>query len=175
MCVGTYAGCTCDGCFWGGRMVRLREFWGATQTKLCTDPWVFCATAQFVVSAARIHRMPRSYYFEQLATLVAPSDNPVHNDHKHLPQHESDRIAALEVNNNDNFYGHHLERAWSMIFDCYALHLSTSCNCNDDGKPEQCHSCQCTDAAGATDLHRSHISVWVDKVTLPAKTWDGML
>ena len=77
--------CTCNGCnMEPGVMVRMREIWGATQRDLCPDRWFYCATAQSVVSAQRIRRMPLKWYRRLLQFLVAPHGHRIHQDHKNI-------------------------------------------------------------------------------------------
>lgn len=137
-------------------MVRLREVWGASQNKICTDPWAYCATAQVVVSSQRIQRMPRQYYHELMTLLVAPEDHPVHKDYMYLHNPSSDLFKEREKgNNNDGLFGHVLERGWALLWDCHNAALQQECDCSTGGPDsEKCNKCRCIDTSvAAQDSH----------------------
>jgi hypothetical protein len=117
-------------------------------------------TAQHVVSGRRLRRMPLAFYRQLLGYLLAPPGHFIHEDVRQLEpaaraffEREAQREGGW---NNNPFFGHVLERAWSLIFDCHRPEQLLPCWCSEDVEPCAGDSCQCTDEetgpAGAAGL-----------------------
>ena len=134
-------------------MVRMREMWGRTQDQICPDKWFFTAGAENVVSAARIARMPWRFYKNVLHLLVAPPSHRIHQDYKVLgPGKWLDTFSKAENEqlNNESLFLHVVERAWNLIFNCYAEEALGSCECQDSSLS----ACVAAARASAKMLHR---------------------
>jgi hypothetical protein len=102
-------------------------------------------TAQHVVSAHRLRRMPRAFYRHILAYLLAPPGHFIHRDH--LLLEPAARAFFEREGSNNSFFGHVLERAWSLIFDCHDPAELLPCWCQEGTAPCSGDSCQCVDEA----------------------------
>ncbi|KZP20713.1 hypothetical protein FIBSPDRAFT_534070 [Athelia psychrophila] len=74
------------------------------------EPLLATYHGQFIVSRERIKRHPKHKYEKLLKILEAPMDDPIHNEgwgYKDTPESPA-----------NPFFGHSLERAWTLIFEC---------------------------------------------------------
>jgi hypothetical protein len=164
-----YLPCNCDGCNFNGTMARMRELWAATQQGFCPGPWLYSVSAQNIVSAARIRRMPRSFYQQLLRYLLAPPEHFIHKDVQHLRGSSLAffRWSDNEASNNNNLFGHVLERAWSLIFNCHDDREISPCSCSETSDCSK-DSCQCVDvvdgALAGQDQEQQHEPAWQQRM-----------
>jgi hypothetical protein len=93
---------------------------------------------QFVVSRKRILAQDWWVYKNLLDLVAAPLDHWVHNMH--------DNVHYKDTSNP--FFGHALERSWSLMFNCYDSWRQGNCIwCDNDMHMEGCgtDACQCLD------------------------------
>ncbi|KZP20702.1 hypothetical protein FIBSPDRAFT_741950 [Athelia psychrophila] len=87
------------------------QLWALPDDKPYPDePLLATYHGQFIVSRERIRRHPKHKYEKLLSILEAPLDDPIHNEgwgYKDTPESPA-----------NPFFGHSLERAWTLIFEC---------------------------------------------------------
>ncbi|KAJ3192356.1 hypothetical protein HK101_006699 [Irineochytrium annulatum] len=125
-----YVPCGCDGCF--APLPRVRELWSLARKSWCPDEG-FGATmnGQFLVSATRIRKQPRSFYQFLLDALNSDMSHPIHHNAS---------LSWINDTASNPVFGHAVERSWSFIFGCSDLSMvdrcpwagSLMCQCRED-------------------------------------------
>ncbi|TGZ81749.1 TPT-domain-containing protein [Ascodesmis nigricans] len=138
----THSVCRCHECRdpWENDIwFRIPEIYSAVYGELCPSEGILMTyTGQFVVSARRIRGGPKHVYEHLLSLLDSPMEHWIHQDPK--GQKFSDAT-------DNPFFGHTLERAWMIMFQCADPRIATSCGGLTQRKnPEDSiDKCQCLD------------------------------
>ncbi|UJR33056.1 hypothetical protein I4U23_020515 [Adineta vaga] len=104
-------------------MVRLAELWALLKQTLCPpEKQTIAYRGQFLVSKTRIRKHPLQIYkyFNDLVT--ADSKHWIHTD---------PRSPIGKSTPSNPFFGHVIERLWTVLFDCSKSDLLERCNQND--------------------------------------------
>jgi Protein of unknown function (DUF3431) len=100
-------------------MPRVRELHAMTHLyNLCPPSFWVPLAGQFLVSRSRVHRNPVAFYRFLVDMLNPPTNHFSMLDVELVAEGERERLGALQVGNNANYFLFQLERSWGIIFDC---------------------------------------------------------
>ncbi|KAJ3298190.1 hypothetical protein HDU79_000078 [Rhizoclosmatium sp. JEL0117] len=83
---------------------------------------------QFIVSRKRIQQSPKKLYVYLKRLLEAPEDDFIHKDQQ---------FRGWESSPDDPVFGHTIERAWSVLFDCWNAKRIALCSNGDEKENEK--------------------------------------
>ncbi|CAF0916426.1 unnamed protein product [Adineta ricciae] len=101
-------------------MVRLAELWALITQTLCPpDKQTVAYRGQFLVSNKRIRRQPLRIYMYLNELITADSTHWIHTDR---------RSPVSKSIPSNPFFGHIVERLWTVLFNCSKSDLINKCN-----------------------------------------------
>lgn len=134
--------CSCTGvdcATMTGTMIEVRDLFHLATGRLCRgERFVSFNRAQFVVSRRRILRHPPEFYKMLLSAFHVTADDALLHNHHFLSPEKISRWRTADgqlkgnVWSNNPLFGHSMERAWSLIFNCSSPLMSCNpCVCVD--------------------------------------------
>ena len=103
--------CGCEECY--AKLQPMGGVYSVLTQRLCHDPFMSSMRGCFLVSRERIKSVPveRLNYLKEL--IEAPEDHFIHT-----PEHYDSELGILTSTRSNPYFGHVLERLWSVVFNC---------------------------------------------------------
>ena len=103
--------CNCGEC--SAKLQPMSEVYALLSQRLCHERFMSSLTGCFLVSRERIRSVPieRLEYLKEL--IEAPEDHFIHN-----PDLYDDKLGIDISTRSNPYFGHVLERLWSVVFNC---------------------------------------------------------